>query len=392
MALSPFISIVEGHYPIIDHFSKLFPESSNEIPTEVGNLINGLSDLGIYPAQEPDFSETHAAFVEYCASNLIPISAHIELIDQCNMRCEYCYCTFTNNRLMKVVSLRNLAEQLRKLNVFEVTLTGGEVLLLGEEFFAIVSMFYEYDFSIVILSNGSLFSAISDKSKQQLAEQTTLIRFSLHNTVSKTADEFTNFHDSLLGLVEAVRICKEYGINCSLACTLTKTNYQKIQELKDFAEGLEVSLGFGYPIVPKYNGDRSSLTLSPPYTAWGDILAQIEELGPLQHFKDESEWICNAGRDRIAIGFDGKVYSCFAWRQAVGDLRNESLTNIWFNSPLLDRIRNFAIGMAKCGQCSFRDFCSVCPGYNWSLTGNPTIPDSSYCCIAEHRMTASMSF
>lgn len=61
--------------------------------------------------------------------NTIPYQATIELLTQCNLRCEHCYIpshTCSGLPYEKVIDVLN---QLRRLGTFELLLTGGEIFL-----------------------------------------------------------------------------------------------------------------------------------------------------------------------------------------------------------------------------------------------------------------------
>lgn len=62
-----------------------------------------------------------------------PVLADISLTNRCNLKCEYCYASSGDeNKILSELSLdtyKLLFEQLDKMNVHRISLTGGEPLL-----------------------------------------------------------------------------------------------------------------------------------------------------------------------------------------------------------------------------------------------------------------------
>ena len=50
--------------------------------------------------------------------------------------------------------------------------------------------------------------------------------------------------------------------------------------------------------------------------------------------------ICNAGREACCLNAEGKVYPCVALRWECGDVRKQSLPEIWFHSSVFQKIRS----------------------------------------------------
>jgi len=71
---------------------------------------------------------------------------------------------------------------------------------------------------------------------------------------------------------------------------------------------------------------------------------------------------CKAGLSTLLIHFDGKVTPCPAFKQApefyLGNIHNQSLTDIWTNNPVLKRLRQFKFEEIKgCSACSDLHYC-----------------------------------
>lgn len=65
---------------------------------------------------------------DMATQNDFPYSAIIEILTKCNFACEHCYLP-EHTETMKYKDIVNIVDQLYALGVFEITLTGGEIVL-----------------------------------------------------------------------------------------------------------------------------------------------------------------------------------------------------------------------------------------------------------------------
>lgn len=65
----------------------------------------------------------------------------------------------------------------------------------------------------------------------------------------------------------------------------------------------------------------------------------------------------NAGRGMVFISKTGKVFPSGFLPVEVGSVRQESIVEIYKNSPLLRKLRDFSNLKGKCRVCEFREFC-----------------------------------
>ena len=70
---------------------------------------------------------------------------------------------------------------------------------------------------------------------------------------------------------------------------------------------------------------------------------------------------CSAGKSNLYIASDGLVYPCLglAFPELVlGDVKKESVVDIWKKSPLLKKLRNLSVNdFEKCKNCKFKHIC-----------------------------------
>ncbi|HPD60821.1 MAG TPA: SPASM domain-containing protein, partial [Thermodesulfobacteriota bacterium] len=92
------------------------------------------------------------------------------------------------------------------------------------------------------------------------------------------------------------------------------------------------------------------------------------------------ELICNAGREACCINAGGKVYPCVALRWECGDVRKQSLSEIWVQSSVLQKIRSFHDkDFKECFSCPWKKSCSFCPGMSFGEHGDMLLPSQELC-------------
>lgn len=91
--------------------------------------------------------------------------------------------------------------------------------------------------------------------------------------------------------------------------------------------------------------------------------------------------VCSAGWNSVSITSWGEVLPCITWRMSLGNLRHQSLHDIWHHSPLLERIRSLSHDDfdTACSSCGVISQCHKCPGLAYSEHRDPLLPSSDRC-------------
>ncbi|KAA8923555.1 MAG: radical SAM/SPASM domain-containing protein [Thermoplasma sp.] len=79
----------------------------------------------------------------------------------------------------------------------------------------------------------------------------------------------------------------------------------------------------------------------------------------------------------IFVGHDGEVYPSGFLPYSVGNVKNQSIVDIYRNSDLLNRIRNPDNLHGKCGLCEYRNVCGGSRARAYAYTGDPFGTDPS---------------
>ncbi|GJL79013.1 MAG: hypothetical protein NPINA01_20020 [Nitrospinaceae bacterium] len=79
---------------------------------------------------------------------------------------------------------------------------------------------------------------------------------------------------------------------------------------------------------------------------------------------------CLAGTGICFVSHKGEVFPCGYLPMICGNIREQSLKDIWENSTVFDSLRDANLLEGKCGLCQFKRICSGCRARAFEETGN----------------------
>ena len=86
----------------------------------------------------------------------------------------------------------------------------------------------------------------------------------------------------------------------------------------------------------------------------------------------------NDGKGIIFVSHQGDVQPSGFLNLIGGNVRSESLVNIYQNSPVFLRVRDYSLIKGKCGVCEFKNICGGSRSRAYAITGDPMRSDP-YC-------------
>jgi len=79
---------------------------------------------------------------------------------------------------------------------------------------------------------------------------------------------------------------------------------------------------------------------------------------------------CLAGTGVCFVSHEGELYPCGYLPVIAGDLRKQTLVDIWENSDTFRELRETNNLKGKCGCCEFRNACMGCRARAYAATGD----------------------
>ncbi len=328
-----------------------------------------------------------------------PLLAVWNFTNTCNLNCRHCYQN-ARHALPDELSLEERMKVIDELDRNDVSLlafSGGEPLI-SKDFWPVARYAHEKGMHISVATNGTL---ITREVAARLKDTgVNYVEISVDSVHPEKHDEFRGGPGHWARAVEGIKNCVEAGgLEVGMATTVTRNNFEEMDELIQMAKDLKVTSFYVFNFIPTGRGkgmveeDLTPLMREEMLQKLYDTLLEKEifafttcpQYGRFCYQKGPDDIIvnahynflelkgaeakmladyiggCGAGRVYCAIQPNGKVTPCvFMPQEVVGDLRRESLKSIWHNSEVMKRMRDRSALSEHCGKCEFRAMCGGC--------------------------------
>lgn len=315
----------------------------------------------------------------------IPLSVQLDLTYRCNERCIHCYLDHDDHGEMTTAEIKDLLDQMADAGVFNLTISGGEVLM-RRDFFEILEHARARTFCIKLKTNGVLIRRKEAERIRELGVES--VQISIYSHRPEAHDAITKMPGSLEQSIQAVRLLRSVGIHVTLANVLMVQNAQDYRGVRALAADLDAKCTLDPTITPMMDGDRSILGLNVDQDALrqifqdGALVGNVEEFCAAPSGTDEEALNllpCSAGHTACYVSPYGDVYPCVQFPLPCGNVRRTRFVDIWRESPQLKEVRSITLrDMPSCSQCVHGATCTRCPGLAY-LEGNMRGPSYQDC-------------
>ncbi len=323
-----------------------------------------------------------------------------ELTRSCNLDCVHCRAGASrgpySNELTKEEIFR-IMEEIKEVASPVIILTGGEPLL-RKDIFEITRKAVECGFKPVLATNGTLLT--EDIAKELKACGIARVSISLDGADPSAHDGFRKMPGAFEGAIKGIEVLKKVGIPFQINTTITAVNIEEIPKVHELAKKLGAVAHHVFLLVPVGRGkELKNQSISPE--KYEEILhwfyEQREKSGlqlkatcaPFyyrilrQRAKKEGKKVdfktfgldavtrgCLAGTGFCFISHVGVVQTCGYLEIPCGDLRKQSFKDVWENSEVFNKLRDFKNYKGKCGICEYLRVCGGCRARAYEATGD----------------------
>lgn len=311
------------------------------------------------------------ASVEYYDNNIdlkFPLKAQWKVTNKCNLRCKHCYLGELNNYELKKEELMNIAQKIVESNVMEVTITGGEALLVSS-LPEIVKLLIKNDIKVNIFTNAILLETFEKKIVKLLGyAPTNKLDFFI------SIDGLESSHDNIRGkgnfkkTINNVKIAVNKGYRITTNTVLSTLNYKDVPKLYEMLCNIGVykiqisnlidsgSASSDMKINKKQHenfiielkevlkklDDGSKLLYAEMPDEECSSEVYILDKDKTKHLQTE-QWKCSAGIGKCTIDYNGDVYCCpFIRNYCLGNLVKEDMDTIWSNKKRFEFLKLIA--------------------------------------------------
>ncbi|OQA02939.1 MAG: Antilisterial bacteriocin subtilosin biosynthesis protein AlbA [Planctomycetes bacterium ADurb.Bin401] len=178
---------------------------------------------------------------------------------KCSLNCLHCYSRNSlNGKELDTKEAKDLLKQLAEINCAAVLFSGGEPLE-REDLFELLDYSNVLGLRTVLSTNGNLIDAVT--AKKLFDSGVSYAGVSIDGT-EKTHDEFRGRAGSFKAAVNGIKACKEAGLKSGIRFTITKRNYNQINEIFFLASDLSVARICFYHLIAVGQAAKNDLKCS----------------------------------------------------------------------------------------------------------------------------------
>jgi heme b synthase len=323
-----------------------------------------------------------------------------EVTRSCNLNCQHCRAAAERGPYPGEMSTDESFRLIDGMASFAqpvVILTGGEPLL-REDIYEIASYGTSRGLRMVIAPNGTLLDTA--KTERLKSSGIQRVSISLDGAFSASHDSFRRVAGAFAGALRGIERLNEAGLAFQINTTVTLKNRQELPAILDLAVSLGAVAHHIFLLVPTGRGrelvqetlqaeeyehilhwfyeQRENLPLQLKATCaphYYRILRQRakedgKKITPQSHGLDAVTRGCLGGIGFCFISHQGDVQPCGYLEVASGNLRRQSLREIWESSPVFRRLRDFPSYKGRCGRCEYIHVCGGCRARAFAATGD----------------------
>jgi heme b synthase len=323
-----------------------------------------------------------------------------EVTRRCNLNCVHCRAAAERGpyagELGSAKGLEILS-QIAEVGKPIVILTGGEPLL-RQDIFDLALHGSRLGLRMVMAVNGTLVTPeVAEKIKASGIQR---VSISLDGANAEEHDRFRQVKGAYQSSLQGIEVFKRAGIEFQINTTITKHNIQHAPEILDAVIHMGAVAHHIFLLVPTgrarelkdqeinaaeyekillwfHDMQRKvpihlKATCAPHFYR---VLRQEankrgEKVRYETHGLDAVTRGCLGGISFCFVSYEGTVQPCGYLEVKCGDLRESSFKEVWENSEVFKKLRDFSAYQGKCGCCEYVKFCGGCRARAYEATGD----------------------
>lgn len=292
----------------------------------------------------------------------IPYGVSLELTARCNLDCVHCYHVHTLDPELNTEEMKSVLDQLAALGAMELTFTGGEPFTRNDFPELLHHAVTVRGFSLKIFSNLTL---LNDSLADLLASYPiNIVETSILGAERETHDFLTRCPGSFEAVIRGITLLRDRDIRVAAKTILMRPNFGQFSAMYRLAADLGIPFRHDDGLFVESDGSRRPLALR---ISERDMRRNRKKIGYRSETKGTGS--CNAAKSVMSISPDGSVYPCGPFPVPAGNIRRDSLTEIWRNAPLMRRVRSLgAADYRVCKKCGYKLPCSGCISMGYGLS------------------------
>ncbi len=303
----------------------------------------------------------------------VPMAVTIEVTKRCNLDCIHCYVDHEDLDVeLSIEDFKGVVDQLYDLGVIVIVLSGGE-LFYKKGIWELMEYVRFKKMGLKIITAATL---LNKSDADRLKDLGILeVGISIYSHKAEVHDFITRKEGSFKKTLEMATYLREIGVLVVSKTLIMNLNYKDIIDVYNMSVERGIIPQFDMSISDAQNDARDpkqfSLTSEQIVELYQnkevrEILYNTKSFEdtyckPKYEYQDEDER-CNIGRTAMWINAKGEVFPCIQFQYPVGDLKIDSLKDIWYNNPKIDKVLEMAKykNYKACHNCEAVKYCSPC--------------------------------
>jgi len=368
-----------------------------------------------------------------------PFIAIWEATQACDLACVHCRASAQPLRSsfeLSTAEAQRLIEQIAAMQVPAFVITGGDPLKRSDIFDLVGYATARGVRTSLTPSATPLLTcdAIAELRRRGLAR----LAISLDGSTAEIHDAFRRVAGSYEWKLRAIRLARELGLPVQINTTITRHNLADFDGTVRLRETLDIAMWSVFFLVPTGRGQLNDLISAEEFETVFAKLYQVARRLPFdiktteaQHYRryvlqmraaarksresSDSSTVfpmagipnkfamekdtdgigraprgLNDGKGFIFISHLGEIFPSGFLPVSAGNVRRQTLAEIYQHSPLFVSLRDTSRLQGKCGVCEFRNVCGGSRARAFALTRDP-FPEEPRC-VYEPRVAAATPF
>lgn len=289
----------------------------------------------------------------------IPLHAVIQVTARCNYRCAHCYEVHTDgDGELTLAEIDRILGEFAALGTLYLGYTGGE-FFTRRDADDLLRCARSHGFLVRLLTTGYHV----DERRADLIRDLAIfeVHMSLYGPTAEIHEKVTRKPGSFARTVAAADRLRVRGVPVHLKAPLLAVNADHVGELQDLARAHGCEVHVDPKVTSREDGDLAPISLRASDAQTMRFYDQ--QIVPSWHAVPASlaDSSCSAGQLSIQVNPMGLVFPCSSIPIPCGDLRRQSVAEVWRESAFLGTVRGLAWDKIEpCRSCDVRGYCSRC--------------------------------
>lgn len=303
-----------------------------------------------------------------------PLQVQLELTTACNHTCRHCYNFWREAGdevgTLSVVDLTGIIDNLAAADVLSIVFTGGEPLLVPELLFHGLDLAQKYNMPCTINSNLSL---LTPRIAKELARRRIPILTSFPSYDPQTFDMIVHRDGAFERVFTGIKTALSHDVSLYANMVVMRQNLGHVYDTGRFLKDIGLHKFAATRVHPAQactNFDTLKLTREEIVSISDELLRLHQDTGMLvdtvtcapkclyPDMKKYGELImyrrCSAGKREAAVGADGGMRPCAHSDEVYGNVKSESVTDVW------KRMREWRDGSFTPDGCKICEWVEAC--------------------------------